>query len=515
MSAEAGAGVLKILIVDDDETFTDILARKLSRLEKYPAVCEVCHSGHDMLDHIYRQAYDLIFLDVGLPGMDGLEVLARVGQMTLPLPIIMVTGRDNARTAVEAMKRGVLDFYLKEDLLALDLALAVPRFMKIFRQRQENAELKHISQMKDDFLATISHELRTPLTSILGLCEVLLTGRMGALKDEQTHSLRKILAQSHNLVRIINQLLDIRAFTQGAAKLETQPTAFQSLVRRHWENAGPLFEKKGIKAALALPEEPLWVEAHEENLDKVVEQLLANALKFTPKDGQVRIEARKMDSGHVHFKVVDSGLGIPSASLPHVFQKFFHVDQTLTRPYGGMGLGLAFCREVIEAHGGRIWVESKGDNQGTMVSFILPGAAEPAVPAPSGLGANGHQKTILWVDDNPTLLELVEYSFAGFSYPVNLVTANGGRAALALLAKSTPDLIVLDVMMPEIDGLEMLDRLRKDPKTKGVPVLVVSGYKEAAKKALDRGADDYCLKPFRIQDVFKKIESLFLLRRAA
>jgi signal transduction histidine kinase len=503
---------LKILIVDDDEAFVQVFLKRLNSFDKFSCLCERSHSGAEMLDKVYRQAYDLIFLDADLPGMDGLEVLARVGQTTLPLPIVMTASRQNVRVATQAMKRGVLDFLLKEDLLALDLNFALPDFLRSFRLRQENAELKQINQMKDDFLATISHELRTPLTSILGLCEVLLTGRMGSLQDEQTQSLKKILTQSQNLVRLINQLLDIRAFTQSVTTLEMKRLDFRTVVAKEWDAVQAPFQKKAIKATLTAGAEPVWIEAHEDNLRKVVEQILLNAAKFTPKQGSVQAEVRRMDSGHVQFKVADSGQGIPANALPHVFQKFFHADQTLTRPYGGMGLGLAFCREVIEVHGGRIWVESKGSGQGTTVSFLLPGAPEPRAPrvaAPAAPSTNG-KKTIVWVDDNTTLLDLVKYGFAGFAFPVNLLTAESGAAFLAHLEKGVPDLIVLDVMMPEIDGLELLERLRREPRTRNVPVLVVSGYKDVARTVLEKGANDFCAKPFQIHDIFKKIEGLLL-----
>jgi CheY-like chemotaxis protein len=219
-----------------------------------------------------------------------------------------------------------------------------------------------------------------------------------------------------------------------------------------------------------------------------------------------------LDTGHVQLKVRDTGRGIPTEALPYVFQKFFHVDKTLTRPYGGMGLGLAYCKEVIEAHNGRIWVESKGHGEGSTVSFLLPSMNEPvpsaAPTSPAPVRSGESKKTILWVDDNPNLLELVEYGFAGFPHPVNLLTAQGGVAALAQLKTDIPDLVVLDIMMSDMDGLEVLTRLRNDPQSADIPILVVSGYREAAKIAVEKGATDFCLKPFRLQDVLKKIESL-------
>jgi signal transduction histidine kinase len=513
-------GTLRILVVDGDQAYTDAFVQRFATLKDFTASVEVSCTGADMLERVYRSPIDVVFLSMSLPDLDGLEVLSRLSQTTLPLPLVMMGADTQARQAVEAMKRGILDYLVKDDLLALDLSGLLSRLVESFRLRRENAELMQINQMKDDFLATISHELRTPLTSILGLSEVLLTGRMGALEERQAQSLKKILDQSHVLVKLINQLLDIRQLTQGQARLDAKPVSVQDLVLRQGAAMQTLFEKKGVKLVLDAGDDACFAAANAENLSKVVEHLIANGIKFTPKDGSVRVEVRKLDTGHVQFKVKDTGRGIPSESLPYVFQKFFHVDKSLTRPYGGMGLGLAYCKEVVEAHAGRIWVESKGTGQGTLVSFLLPGLRDPepapkdGKPVPSVKPAPT-RKTVLWVDDNPNLLELVEYGFAGFQHPVNLITAQGGVAAVAKLKTQIPDLVVLDIMMADMDGLELLDRLKADPQMRDIPVLVVSGYKEAAKIAVERGATDFSLKPFRLQDVLKKIENLLFAASSA
>jgi signal transduction histidine kinase len=508
MSTKVGA--LKVLLVGDDEPFAQAFALRLQKLTEFTCTVEHCSTGAKMLDVVFTHPYDLIFLDVHLPDMDGLEVVARLARTSLPLPVVMISRNNNARTAVEAMKRGVLDFLITDDLLTLDLTGLLKRQLEAFRLRRENAELRHISQMKDDFLATISHELRTPLTSILGLSEVLLAGRMGPLQEKQSKSMEKILEQCHNLIRLINQLLDIRAFLGQGIRMETEAVSLREMVGRQANAMQNLFEKKGVQFTWKDADEALMVQAHRENLNKVVEHLIFNALKFTPRGGAVTVEIRGLDTGQVQLRIQDTGRGIPPEALPHIFNKFFHVDQTLTRAYGGMGLGLAFRKEVIEGLGGRVWVESKGTDLGTTVSFLLPRMREvPVVSSTDGaVPPKETKKTVLWVDDNPNLLELVEYGFAGFPHPVNLLTAQSGVAALAKMKTTIPDLVVLDIMMSDIDGLEVLDRLRKDPATQELPILVVTGYLEAARTAMQHGADDYCLKPFRVQDVLKKIEAL-------
>jgi signal transduction histidine kinase len=495
---------LKIFVVDDDAQFVEAFAERFRKVGSYTTTMDTASTGAEMLEKIYFQSYDLIFLDLDLPDMDGVEILSRVGQTTLPLPIVMMAGKSDARLAVEAMKRGVLDFILKEDLLPADLPLLVRRLLTLFRMRRENAELQQINQMKNDFLATISHELRTPLTSILGLSEVLMSGRLGPLQAKQGESLKKILDQSHNLVRLIDQLLDIRALTQESMKMDMRSISLKDSLRKRVEAIHPLFQEKNVSLVFTAPDQDMSVEADELNLAKVMEHLLTNALKFTPSGGSVRVELKDVDRFHAQFKISDTGRGIPPEALTYVFQKFFHVDQTLTRPYGGMGLGLAFCKEVVEAHGGRIWVESQGENQGTLVSFVIPKTQKTSAAARE----SGIKKSILWVDDNPNMLELIEYGFASFPHSITLHTAQSGAAALEKIKNEPPHLIVLDVMMADMDGLEVLTRLKNDPVTADIPILIVTGYQESARAAMGRGASDFCLKPFRIPEILQKIEGL-------
>jgi CheY-like chemotaxis protein len=234
-------------------------------------------------------------------------------------------------------------------------------------------------------------------------------------------------------------------------------------------------------------------------LGKVFEHILQNALKFTPEGGRVTVAARVQSPGGVELRVTDTGKGVPAQALPYVFQKFFHADQTLTRPYGGLGLGLAYCKHVVDAHEGRIWLESAGPDQGTTVHITFPRWA----PSPGTAG--GKSKTILWVDDNPTMLELMEVGFSSFPEQVRLMTCQSGADALDTVRASPPDLIVLDMMMPGMSGLDVLNQLKFEKRFSGIPVVVVTGHREAAEEALRHGAVDFFLKPFRVTEMVEKI----------
>lgn len=490
---------LRLLLADRDAGFTRIFQERFRALADHIVTIETCTSGADLVERFYAQPYDLVFLDLALPGLDPKELLSRLSQTSLPLPVVALSSEHNTRPVVEAMKLGVLDHLMKEDFITLELAGFVGRLRETFRLRRENAELLQINQMKNDFLATISHELRTPLTSILGLSEILLAGRMGPLVPRQSESLKKIIEQSQNLAKLINQLLDVQDIVQERMRLDFRPLSLAEIAQARGDAVQPLFQQKGVTLRVEPMDDRLLFQGDREALDKVLEHVLLNALKFTPAKGLVLVSAKALPPRSVQLSVLDTGQGIPNEALPYVFQKFFHADQSLTRAYGGLGLGLAYCKHVVEALGGRIWVESAGVGKGTRVNMTFPQMGLKGVENGKSL------KTVLWVDDNPNMLELIEVGFTALPPNVKLLTCRSGGAALESAATRPPDLIVLDIMMPDMNGLEVLDRLQKNEKTRKVPVMVVSGYREAAQEAVGRGAVDYFLKPFRVPEMLDKI----------
>jgi two-component system sensor histidine kinase VicK len=497
-----GHAPLRVLIADNDEAFVRFFIHRMESLKEWAVTVDACGSGADLTQRIYAQPYDLVFMDLGLPDFDGLSLLTRVAQTSLPLPFVVFSEKNEARPAVEAMKRGVLDHVMKEDFSTMDLDGFLGRLTETFHLKRENAELHQIGEMKNDFLATISHELRTPLTSILGLSELVLTGRMGPLNEKQADSLRKVIEQSQNLARLINQLLDVQDTLRTRSLSDLHPLLLNNIVGDRASALTPLFEKKKISLVFSNDAEGAWIRIQEDAIAKVVDHLLLNALKFTSAGGRVAVAVTPLGSGGVLATVRDDGQGIPKEALPFVFQKFFHADPSLNRGYGGLGLGLAYCQYVVESAGGRIWVESAGPNQGTTVSFTLP-RLDPSEAVPAAVSRD-HQ-VVLWVDDNVNMLELMEVGFASLPETVQLVTRQSGQAALDEAFAHPPDLIVLDIMMPDMNGLEVLARLQQEPSTRAIPVLIVTGYKEAAEEAVARGATAYFLKPFRIPDILAKV----------
>lgn len=492
---------LRLLVADDDPAFVRFFTQRMTGLSDWAVTVDSVVSGAELMQRIYAETFDLVFMDLGLPDINGLDFLTRLFQTTLPLPVVVLSAKNESRHAVEAMKRGVLDHVMKEDFATMDLGGFLGRLTETFRLKRENAELRQIGEMKNDFLATISHELRTPLTSILGLSELILAGRMGPVGDKQADGLRKVIEQSQNLARLINQLLDVQDNVQSRARADLRPVAVVDLVNERVAALRAMFEKKEIDLRWT-PNAALWVQGQSETLGKVLDHLLLNALKFTNAGGVVAISVHPLGARTVRVCIQDTGQGIQKEALPFVFQKFFHADPSLARGYGGLGLGLAYCQFVVESYGGKIWVESPGIGKGTVVNFTLPSLdAEEVVPRRP---ARDHH-VVLWVDDNLNMLELMEVGFASLPESVQLVTCQTGQAGLEEARARPPDLVVLDIMMPDINGLEVLAQLKNDPATRHIPVMIVTGYREAAEEALGRGATAYFLKPFRIPDILEKV----------
>jgi len=494
---------IRILAGDEDPDFVSSLRARLAEIPSMDITLEACRRGEYLIPRIYGQPFDLILIDLALPGLGGVDVLSRLSQTSLPLPIVTLSEENDSRPAVEAMKRGVLDHVLKKDLAVLDLLGFLNRTLTAFKLKRENAELHQIGKMKNDFLATISHELRTPLTTIMGLSELLLSGRLGDLGGKPLESLHRIHDQSQNLARLINQLLDVQETLIEKTPADLRPLDLCDIVEVPVQALRLIYEKKGVSLSFTPPDVRCTVAGNREFLSKVVEHLLTNALKFTPSGGHVTVSQKAMPGSSVLLSVQDTGQGIPQELLPFVFEKFFHADTRLTRPTGGLGLGLAWCHHVVSSHGGRIWLESPGVGQGTTVNITFPRLKNPSLPLSST-----DQKTIFWVDDNPHMLELAQAGFSALPKSVKLVTCQSGTDALERILLCLPDLIVLDMMMPDMNGLEVLNTLKSQEETRPIPVLAVTGYRDAALKALEQGALDYFIKPFPLSQILKRIREI-------
>jgi len=348
---------------------------------------------------------------------------------------------------------------------------------------------------KSEFISTVSHELRTPLTSIKGYVDLLLLGSVGDLSPMQRNFLEVVRSNANRLVELINDLLDISRIETGKITLNREPVSLYELVEEVVDSARTEIERKQLQLEIDVPPDLPLVQADRRRVLQVLNNLVSNAYKYTREGGRISIAARCVD-GFLQIDVSDTGVGISPEDQQRLFTRFFRADNPMRDEVGGTGLGLAISKSFVEMHGGRIWVKSEL-NVGSTFSFTLPlESSEPAQPAPekapTGARVEPGGKRVLVVDDDPQIADLLRIQLEGAGYRV--LVAHRGEEALEIAARELPDLMTLDILMVGLDGFQVLERLRANPKTADIPVLVISVVSEQ-RDLLALGAVDFLSKP--------------------
>jgi PAS domain S-box-containing protein len=378
--------------------------------------------------------------------------------------------------------------------------------MLVFRDITRERE---VEQMKTDFVSIVSHELRTPLTSIRGALQLVL-GRAAhdsSLPPRTRELLDISLKNSERLIRLINDILDISKIEQGSIQLRRVALDPADLCRAAAQEvaafAGGRDISIDVRADAGLPA----ISADRDRALQVLANLLSNAIKFSEPGQHVELAARQ-EAGAVAFAVRDFGRGIAPEDHQRIFDKFHQIDSSLTRDVGGTGLGLAICRALVEEHGGQIWVESIL-GKGATFAFTLPLATSKATVVPL-LEASDQQPIVLVVDDSAPMRELIRTMIENAGYLV--AEADGGAAALQLARLLQPQLITLDVMLPDLDGFDVIQVLRNDPLTRDLPVLFVSATSEY-ERALALGGSGFISKPFTNDQLIGQVRALLAPRQ--
>ncbi|HET7292388.1 MAG TPA: response regulator [Vicinamibacteria bacterium] len=362
-----------------------------------------------------------------------------------------------------------------------------------------NEELKELDRMKSDLLANVSHELRTPLTAIKGYTDYILDGKLGAVTEKQERGLVVVQRNLERLSKSINALLDFSRMDAGRIALSIQPFSLLQLVEQIHGTLRSELEKKRVSFQLDVPAELPPVIGDRDKLSQVIENLVINAIKFTPEGGRIGVGAVRTEGkgrAAAEVSVTDTGIGIPEAQLGKIFSRFHQVDGTTTRRFGGVGLGLAIVKSILDAHGAAIRVESEV-GRGTSFRFVLPvleRGAEAAEARPEAVRASprSSEALVLVVDDDPEMQRATRESLEREGFAV--VTASTAQEGASLAARRRPDVILLDLLLPDRNGLELLQSLKTDPATQEIPVLVVSITKDSV-KALSLGAAECLVKP--------------------
>lgn len=405
-----------------------------------------------------------------------------------------------------------------------------------FKQRRElehaRDELQALDRAKSRFTANIHHELRTPLTLILAPLDTLLDGD-DALPEKNRDYLESMRANALRLMRLITNLLDLAKVEDHQMHMQRRPLDLAKLVSAIGAAVGPMAERQDITVVIAPFENLPKVQADPDAIEKVLVNLIGNALKFTPSGGRIEVGAEPHHNG-VHLWVKDTGIGIEAEDLERIFDRFAQADGSHTREHEGTGIGLALIRELVSLHDGKLWAQSEGRGCGSSFHVQLPGSTAESTDADAPeLGRLGiaaiqaelrggrrrrsvsasasasvsDQPEVLVADDSEDMRLLVQRVLAPH-YRVR--TARDGEEALAEVRNRPVDLVITDVMMPRFSGLQLCQALKSDVVTAMIPVILLTARAQRAMRieGLDAGADDYVVKPFHPSELLARVRSL-------
>ena len=512
----------RILVVNDDHasllaltSLLDLWAEELN----YTVVS--ARSGHEALRQVLLHDFAVILLDVNMPDMNGFETAEAIQQhpRSAEVPIIFVTAYQADEVArLQAYQRGAADFLFTPvipQIMRAKVSVFVTMAQKNEELRRQTAELgKHTEELvdingrltremeerhaverashaKDEFLAMLGHELRNPLSAINSAASLL---GMPALTAEIAQRARNIVQrQTRQLSTIVDDLLDLSRAMSGKVELARRPLDLSRLVG----TCLATYRATGRADLHALQDKltPVWVDGDPGRLEQVVSNLLENALKYTPPGGSVDVSVQQAGTDAV-IVVKDTGIGIAADLLPRVFDIFMQASSALDRSQGGLGIGLSLVRRLVELHGGAIDVHSDGAGQGSTFTVRLPATAPlAAAPSPEQSERLATKPSVLLIDDNDDGREMMALTLGAKGYEVR--QAGDGIRGIAEASANPPQVALIDIGLPGMDGYEVARRLRRDPATRGIRLVALTGYGLVKDQnlALEAGFDLHLVKP--------------------
>ena len=432
--------------------------------------------------------------------------------MALPMAVM---GRIIGTIEVQSYEKNV---YRPEHVTAMSMAanltaVAIENVRLLELERTARQAAEESNRLKDEFLATVSHELRTPLTAILGWSR-LLEG--GTLDDSVTQQAVEVIWRNAKAqAQIVDDILDVSRIITGNLYLELQPLAVVPVVENAINVVRPTADAKGIKIERYFDSVPAMISGDANRLQQVIWNLLSNAVKFTDSGGRVRVKVTRI-GGAVEISVSDTGQGISKEFLPYVFERFRQADSTTTRHHGGLGLGLAIARHLVEIHGGTVNAESAGEGGGATFTVRLP-LIDATASVPS-FAALDHQKlgrsqqllsglNVLLVDDDSDTLTLMATALTRRQANVTAVSSAG--EAIQEIARKRPDVLVSDIAMPDEDGYGLIRKIRslENGVAENIPAVAITAYakEEDRERALSAGFQIYLAKPVELTELISVV----------
>jgi signal transduction histidine kinase len=518
----------KILVVNDDPASLLALTSLLDQWADDTGYAVVsARSGQEALRQVLLHDFAVILLDVNMPGMDGFETAEAIHQRarSADIPIIFVTAfLADEIDRLKAYQRGAVDFLFtpvipqilhakvsvfvalankneqlrrQADKLSQRTAELTATNRQLTREMEERRAAERKSHAKDEFLAMLGHELRNPLSAISSAAALL--GMPGANAESNSRARVIIQRQTQHLSRIVDDLLDLSRAMSGKILLSKKPVDMATLVSTCLDTFRATGRTGGYKINVDLAQHG-WVDGDPTRLEQVASNLIDNALKYTPAGGQIDV-AIAHDGKDVLLTVSDSGVGIGPELLPHVFDVFVQGTISLDRSQGGLGIGLSLVRRLVELHGGSVSAHSAGNSAGSTFVIRLPAIEAVSLPtlAPRPAPEEAARPTVLLIEDNEDGREMMATMLDAYNYTVR--QAGDGLEGVRSATTAPPDVALVDIGLPGIDGYEVARRLREHPATRNIRLIALTGYglAEDQRRVLEAGFDLHLVKPVDIR----------------
>lgn len=485
----------RVLIAEDDN-----ISRKLLKtaLAKRGFEVQQTSDGAEAWTALQQdEAPQLAILDWMMPEMDGVEVIRRMRALeNRPYTyIVLLTAKGHQDDIATGLEAGA-DDYLTKPFNPKELHARIrvgQRMVQLHNQLEENVcRLKELDSLKSEFLSVASHELRTPLAVMKGGVSLCLDGVAGELNEMQRDLLSDTLENIDNLTRLITDLLDMSKIEAGKISLRRETMDLAALIKKIHNGFSRSAAEKQVDMQLALCGDTLPVYADKDKIIQVFNNLLSNALRFTPEKGRIQIGVDQKQDEYLCF-VTDTGIGISEKNMKKLFSKFVQIGRVDGPGYKGTGLGLTIAKGLVEKHGGKIWANSI-EGQGTTFYFTLQKRACPSV---------------LIVDDEKMMVDVIEKYLSNGEY--HILKAYDGEQACRIAEAEVPAMILLDMIMPNLDGYGVIERLKAQDKTRDIPIVIVSSAQVDPQKIhLDESADEIQVmsKPVNASELLDNVASL-------
>ncbi len=531
----------KVMIVDDEIIIAMDIANDL-RFAGYEARV-ISPSGEKALDVLREYCPDIILMDIKLKGsMDGIETADKIKEL-YDIPVVYLSAYTDSDTITKAKKSESFGYVtkpysLKSLQITIEMALYKHRAEKRIREQNEllerrvqqrteelrlaNQKLERANRLKDEFLANMSHELRTPLNTIKGMCEIMKEGMTGCLTKKQTKCIDSILESEEHLLLLITDILDVSKIEAGKLRLDINCTDIKSVCEGAIRLNSQLAARKRIRIHFDYDSSVGLASVDSLRLKQILVNLLNNAVKFTKKNGKVGLTVKgNLRKRNIRFDVWDTGIGVSEREKKQMFLPFVQFRDRQEEIQEGTGLGLALCRKLAKLHNGTISVEST-INKGSKFTLTIPWSSDwlvsdlkplkPLKNIEDNKVVSIHSKekrSILLVEDNQKNLDITSMFLKNKGF--RILIASSAKKALKSLKRFSPDIILMDIQMQEgLTGLNLISTIKRNKDTAGIPIIALTALamSEDKKKCLDAGAEDYMSKPFNLQKLLEKINSM-------